>query len=190
MEEEKIKIDIAVPDSDILRIVYDLSPEVREMFRLYKETNQEYYDHPLVKSGGGYCMCDINSKFAKSIIKYQKTGKIPKKLEDEILQDIKDRMNTIEKLFQKELKKKPKRGYIYILKSKHLYKIGRAEYPESRIRTYITENPFGIEVIFQKEVDNYIMVESKLLRKFRNKQFRGEWFQLNDKDIKWIKENI
>lgn len=92
----------------------------------------------------------------------------------------------------KELKKKtePIKGFIYLLKSKNLYKIGRAKNPKSRIRTYRTENPFGIKVILQKKVDDYIKVENMLLKKFKEKLVNGkEWFKLNNKDIKEI-ENI
>lgn len=81
-------------------------------------------------------------------------------------------------------------GYIYVIRSQNLYKIGRALCPFSRIKRYITENPFGIKVIIQKKVDNYIAVEQKLLKRFKEKQYRGEWFRLNKKDIKWIRQNI
>lgn len=81
------------------------------------------------------------------------------------------------------------KGFVYILKSRNLYKIGRAQYIKSRIKTYRTENPFGIRVIFQKEVDDYIKVEASLLDTFKDKKVRGEWFKLDKEDIKWIKQN-
>ena len=58
------------------------------------------------------------------------------------------------------------------------------------MKKYTTENPFGIKIVFQKEVDDYIGIEKKLLDKFKEKQVRGEWFKLNKQDIKWIKQNI
>jgi hypothetical protein len=87
--------------------------------------------------------------------------------------------------------KNPKlKGFIYVVKSKNLYKIGRAKHPKSRIKTYRTENPFGITVIFQKEVDDYVGIEEKLLDTFKEKRIKGEWFNLTPENIQWIKQNI
>ena len=86
---------------------------------------------------------------------------------------------------------KKKRGYIYLLKSNGIYKIGRSLNIKSRIDLYRTENPFGIRLIFQKEVDDYVKVESILLEKFKENKVKGkEWFDLNLKDVRWIKQNI
>jgi hypothetical protein len=89
-----------------------------------------------------------------------------------------------------KIERKKERGFIYILKSLEIYKIGRAKHLDSRIKAYKTENPHGIELLHQKEVDDYISVESNLLMKFKEKQVRGEWFKLSIEDIEWIKNNI
>ena len=105
------------------------------------------------------------------------------KIEPEKLRDFKWRLKSIGR--------KKEKGYIYLVKSNGLYKIGRAKYPRDRIKTYQTENPFGIEIILVKEVDDYIGKETELLEKFKEKRIRGkEWFELNQKDIEWIKQNI
>ena len=52
----------------------------------------------------------------------------------------------------------------------------------------MTENPFKIEVVFQKIIDNPEEAEKKLQNKFQQKKYRGEWFKLNNQDIKEIKE--
>jgi T5orf172 domain len=70
-------------------------------------------------------------------------------------------------------------GYIYVLKSNNLYKIGRARNIEGRLKTYRTENPFGIEVVLYRQVDDYIETEKGLLKKFEDKKVRGEWFDLS-----------
>ena len=98
-------------------------------------------------------------------------------------------MEEANKLSHNDLKTKIK-GYIYLLKSRNLYKIGRAKDIRNRIKTYKTENPFGIEVIFQKKVNDYVGVETKLLKKFKDKQIRGEWFELDKKDIQKIESFI
>jgi len=86
--------------------------------------------------------------------------------------------------------KKIENGWIYLLKSKNLYKIGRAKNIQSRIKTYKTENPFGIKIIIQKKVNDYIGIEIKLLKMFNEKQIRGEWFKLNKDDINRIKKYL
>ena len=86
--------------------------------------------------------------------------------------------------------KQEQSGFIYVIKSKNLYKIGRALDSVSRIKTYKTENPFGIKVILQKFTDDYIEKEKEFLKKFQAKQVRGEWFKLGKEDINWIKQNL
>lgn len=85
---------------------------------------------------------------------------------------------------------KPKQGYVYILKSDNLFKIGRTRHPKSRLKTYRTENPHGIWEVIMQEVDDYKKVEVALLKKFSAKRKRGEWFNLNKKDIKEAKKII
>ncbi len=87
-------------------------------------------------------------------------------------------------------KNKNRRGYVYVLKSNRLYKIGRSKEFENRMKVYKTENPFGMKVILQKEVDDCVNKEIELLKKFEGKKHRGEWFKLDKEDIQWIKDNI
>jgi hypothetical protein len=90
---------------------------------------------------------------------------------------------------RKSLGLKPKqKGYIYLIKSQNLYKIGRAKNIDSRIKKYITENPYEIEVIFKVFVDDYFSEEEKLLKMFESRWIRGEWFSLNDEDVELIKK--
>ena len=78
-------------------------------------------------------------------------------------------------------------GFIYLIKSLNLYKIGRAK-TEKRIETYRTENPHGLKLITMVKVNDYVGVEKILLEKYKSKNFKGEWFKLVSSDIKEIKE--
>lgn len=78
--------------------------------------------------------------------------------------------------------------YIYVLKSNWIYKIWRAKNIQNRLKKYTTENPFWIDVIFALKVKNYINNETILLKKFKNKQVRWEWFSLDWQDLLFIKE--
>jgi len=87
-------------------------------------------------------------------------------------------------------------GFIYLLKmvtnilySETLYKIGISQNPRNRLKKYTTENPFGIEVMFVKYINNYHKKEMEILEKFHNKIYRGEWMQLNEDDIKEIEKS-
>lgn len=80
-----------------------------------------------------------------------------------------------------------KEGYVYLIKSLGLYKIGRCENP-NRIKTYRTENPHKIELIFQQRVSDCIGTEKLLLKKYFEKKYKGEWFKLSKSDVLDIKK--
>lgn len=192
MEQEKVKLSLQFHFDDLMRIVYKESSDVREYFELRENYDQRVYEHFLSMSG--FWSDDLYSWLSQSLIKYRKTGKVSKKLKKFILSEI-ERLKTEREAkdkYEKAIIKKEDntKGYIYLIKSKNLYKIGRAKDIQGRIKTYKTENPFGIRVIFQKVVNDYIKTENKLLKRFKDKQIRGEWFELNKEDILWIKQNI
>lgn len=82
--------------------------------------------------------------------------------------------------------KRPKQaGYVYLLKSNNKYKIGRSKNVNGRINSYKTQNPFGIEIICSKFVEDYIESEKTLLSLFyKNKvEKTTEWFSLDDNEL-------
>jgi len=90
---------------------------------------------------------------------------------------------------RKKAKLKDSKGVIYLLKSIDLYKIGRTKNFKKRFRTYKTENPHGVRLIFKKETLDCQRIEKMLLEKFKDKQVRGEWFKLNRQEfISYFKE--
>ena len=91
---------------------------------------------------------------------------------------------------QKLKERKRKVGYIYILESGELFKIGRTLNSERRFETYKTQNPFGIKVIILRQVNDYVGVETELLKQYKSKRINGEWFKLDKEDIKKIEEFI
>ena len=121
-------------------------------------------------------------KFLKEITK-EEINKYNYKIKERIVTEMKE-LNSNNKIPRNKIIK----GYIYIIKSKNLYKIGRAINIRNRVKTYRTENPFGIKVILQQKVNDYIGIETKLLKKFKSKQVKGEWFKLNKQDIEQIKQ--
>ena len=84
----------------------------------------------------------------------------------------------------------PVKGYIYLLKSIKLHKIGRALKLDSRIKQYKTENPHEAELIVAVEADDYVKAEKYLLDKYSKYQVRGEWFKLNKIQAEKLKKDI
>jgi len=86
-------------------------------------------------------------------------------------------------------KREPEEGYIYLIKSLNLYKIGRCKSLD-RIGVYRTENPHKIKLIFQVKVSDYRETERILLKRYFKKQYRGEWFRLDKQDILDIQKTL
>jgi len=185
--EKKIELLLQVSLLDVFRIVEKESSDVREYLYLLETENQKLYEHFIC--GEGYASLELDDWFSKSLIEYKKTGIASDRLKRKILSQIKElKEKHTAGLCIKKTNIVSKSGFIYVLKSKNLYKIGRAKNIKERIRTYETENPFGVDVLLQVRVNNYIEEESILLNRFREKQVRGEWFALNKKDINMIKK--
>lgn len=99
--------------------------------------------------------------------------------------------------------KAPNPGFVYVLQSLHLYKIGRckAEWSRNtlfknisenrwnereeqflkskiskRLSCYKTHNPHGVELIGYKYVRDCVYVEGLFHKKYKKYQVAGEWF--------------
>lgn len=75
--------------------------------------------------------------------------------------------------------------YIMIDKNTNLYKIGKSSSPKKREKTLQSEKP-TIELLFFTEID----IEKEIQSIFKSKRIRGEWFNLNNADIDFIKNKF
>jgi len=73
-------------------------------------------------------------------------------------------------------------GYIYVLKTQGLCKIGRSKAPKNRLKKYRTENASEVEIIILAFVPD-MRLESDLLKLFLPKHHHGEWYDLANKDL-------
>lgn len=76
--------------------------------------------------------------------------------------------------------------------SNNTFKIGISNKPKYRERTLLSEKP-TIELICYKEFPNRKIAESlekALHNAYSDKRIRGEWFMLDDKEIKELKETL
>jgi hypothetical protein len=84
--------------------------------------------------------------------------------------------------------KKQHPGYVYLLKSDSgLYKISRTSKIADRVSWFTTKLPFKVELIHSFKCENMVETERQLHERFSDKQHTGEWFNLSDEDVEYIK---
>jgi len=83
-------------------------------------------------------------------------------------------------------KKDPIKGFVYIIQNKEgYYKIGSTINPKERIRSIETQQGCKVEIISISEPRfDYIKKEIEIHKRFNHKRQLGEYFDLNDRDIK------
>jgi hypothetical protein len=80
-------------------------------------------------------------------------------------------------------------GYIYVIyleSPKRYYKIGMAKEFNSRFDKHRCASPFDLYVACAFFVQNMRRKEAELHREFASKRVRGEWFELDEGDVKSI----
>lgn len=90
---------------------------------------------------------------------------------------------------KKETKNQKDERYVYLIKMGEDYKIGISKDPERRLGEF-TLLPKELEKVFIHKVSNAKLIESELHEIFDEKRVRGEWFNLNEEDIEFIKNYI
>ena len=76
--------------------------------------------------------------------------------------------------------------YVYIVKSGIYTKIGISRNISLRMTALQTGNPFPIQLVYAKEVDNAYNIEQDLHKKYSEFNISGEWFELSKDDINTI----
>ena len=78
-------------------------------------------------------------------------------------------------------------GYVYLLKAGPYYKIGVSTNVDKRIEQLSTLPPFDIELVHTiYSVDMYAL-EQDFHNLYADKRKNGEWFELTDSDVEFIK---
>jgi hypothetical protein len=97
------------------------------------------------------------------------------------------RLNKIKEPKKKKvLDGKKKQGYIYLVKSCGLYKIGRNVEKGNRFKVFETTMPVEVESIHSFYSEDYIKSETLLHKKFSLLRQKGEWFNLSSEDVEYI----
>lgn len=87
---------------------------------------------------------------------------------------------------EKSQERKAVPGFVYIIKSKKYYKIGRSIDSKKRFKSYLTENPNKVSLIMEINVGDSLGCEKFLHEIFKEKRHSREWFLLNKSDLKNI----
>lgn len=79
-------------------------------------------------------------------------------------------------------------GFVYLVRSASgFYKIGRTVDPDDRIASFRLTLPFEVEYEHLIQTDDMRGLEKELHRRFSAKRVRGEWFDLSESDVIYIK---
>ena len=83
------------------------------------------------------------------------------------------------------------KGFVYLLRAPlapGVYKIGRSDDPERRLKDIQCMSPIGIALECVKPTNDMGRVEALLHSRFDSKRKHGEWFWLTEEDVEWIKK--
>jgi len=88
---------------------------------------------------------------------------------------------------KKEIRKGTK-GVVYLLKIKgeSKYKIGVSSNFKKRYNQLASKMPYKLLIVHKINSNNMYHLEKELHNRFKNKKIKGEWFNLEEKDIKYI----
>lgn len=86
-------------------------------------------------------------------------------------------------------KEKPK-GYIYIMECGGKYKIGLSKDVERR-KKELDKRPFAVNIVYKSPlIEDIYEIEKELHYRFENKKINGEWFNIDNNDIEFIKDYL
>lgn len=89
---------------------------------------------------------------------------------------------------RKSKKRTAKKGYVYLIKSKYGYKIGRAKKIKNRSKQFEVMLPFNWQFVAYGIFDDYVLKEKELHHQFDRQRINGEWFDLNQEQVESLKQ--
>jgi len=91
---------------------------------------------------------------------------------------------------QRTAKRPPPRrapGYVYLLKGGGYYKIGLSKCVYRRWREISPKLPFEVEIVCRIATEDMHGLETSLHERFASKRANGEWFELDEADVEYIR---
>lgn len=77
-------------------------------------------------------------------------------------------------------------GYVYLLKSNGVFKIGKSINVDRRLTQISPIMPYPVELVHAIRTTNHTALEAQLHEMFDAKRLNGEWFELSARDIRLI----
>lgn len=78
-------------------------------------------------------------------------------------------------------------GYIYLIEAPNgLYKLGRAQCPERRLKELQYHSPVRLTLVYSLRCQDAVKAEYILHKVFKEKRSHGEWFALDPEDITFL----
>jgi Meiotically up-regulated gene 113 len=81
----------------------------------------------------------------------------------------------------------PTGGYVYVIRSKLGFKIGKTVNLRSRTRLFAVRLPFPTSVEYYAWFEDYTHAERSFHLTYHTKRLEGEWFDLSESDLETIK---
>ena len=78
-------------------------------------------------------------------------------------------------------------GYVFLIRSPHGFKIGKTANMQNRVRLFGVKFPFPISLEHYAWFEDCSGAERALHNRFHAKRLEGEWFDLGDSDIAYIR---
>ena len=83
--------------------------------------------------------------------------------------------------------KKVIEGHIYLIKADNgLVKIGKTTDLEMRLDHFTAKLPYEVKLLHSIHTNDHTKLERNLHELFEHKRKRGEWFDLNEKEIRYV----
>jgi hypothetical protein len=79
-------------------------------------------------------------------------------------------------------------GYVYLLRGDNCYKIGLSNNVYRRWKEVSPKLPFETEIVTMIATEDMYKLEASLHKKFSGKRMNGEWFDLDNEDVEYIKK--
>lgn len=78
-------------------------------------------------------------------------------------------------------------GFIYVIRSDRYYKIGKSINPYRRLSVIAVSHTEQLEIVILLKTNNMPLLENVLHKTFRHKRVKGEWFNLDEDDLNYIR---
>ena len=86
------------------------------------------------------------------------------------------------------LRSQAKSTVLYLIREEHgAHKIGVTANIKARFVTLSNTIPYSLTLVMVVQVEDVLRHERELHSLFEGKRIKGEWFQLSDEDVEWIK---